>query len=109
VHKLAAPSHVLAQQLRGKLSIQHFLKSAKPQDIFHLKMERPPTPLDDKLRRKLTLPASIDVTILGEEFIDMGMLAAAFDLGSQSIESDFGDADFGDADEDLEGGFADPP
>ena len=103
-HKLADVCLVLAQQLRGRLAIQHFLKSAKPQDIFFLKTERPLMPLDDKLRRKLTLPACIDVSILDDKIIDVEMVAKAFDLGKQSFTSDFGHAD-----EELEGAFDDPP
>ena len=104
MRRLADPSQVLAQRLRGKLSIQHFLKSAKPQDIFYLKTERQPMPLDDKLQRKLKLPECIDVSMLDDKLIDMGMMAAVFDVGLQRITSDFGDAD-----EDLENAFANPP
>ena len=74
--------------LKGRMSIHHFLKSAKPSDIFCIKSTPQVEPLNRKLNPALVIPDWLDIGALDPNAIDLEMLRDAFDLGNHSITSD---------------------
>ena len=82
----------LEESLRKGSSVQHFLATLKPSNVYYMKLETRLFSVDEKLRRKLPLPEFLDCSALSSDFIDLEMLREAFDFGEMHITSDFGDA-----------------
>ena len=75
------------RNVRKKLVVQHFLKHATAEDIFHLRSVRH-KPLDDIVKPKLDVPDWLDVGALSANSIDFALLAEEFDFGTQSFSLD---------------------
>ena len=75
----------ILQQLKARISVDHFLTFADPATVYYLPRVSSLRSLESMLMKKIPMPDWLDVSLLSDSIIDFELLSSELDFGDMSL------------------------